>query len=79
MSDTERHVVDVRTAEQWQDWLAGNYDAATEVWLRLFNKSAPEPGMSYSEAVEVALCFGWMRDEGLRHVEAAKSDGRWPG
>jgi uncharacterized protein YdeI (YjbR/CyaY-like superfamily) len=121
MADTERHVVDVKTAEQWQDWLAGNHDAATEVWLRLFNKNAPEPGMSYNEAVEVALCFGWidslarryddisriqrfsprrpgsawsttnvervhrliesgqMRDEGLRHVDAAKADGRWPG
>ena len=34
--------------------------AAPEVWLRLLNKNAPEAGISYSEAVEIALCFGWI-------------------
>jgi uncharacterized protein YdeI (YjbR/CyaY-like superfamily) len=117
---TEPEVLDVRTPEQWEDWLERNHDAASEVWLRLFNKNAPEPRMSYSEAVEIALCFGWidslargyddtsriqrfsprkprsawsksnvervqrlidaglMRDAGLRQIEAAKNDGRWP-
>ena len=118
---TEREVVEARTAVDWERWLERNHETATEAWLRLYNKSAPEPGMAYAEAVEVALCFGWidsmahrydeisrlqrfgprksrspwsvsnvervqrlldagrMRDAGLRQVEAAKADGRWPG
>lgn len=57
---TERYVLDVKTADEWQAWLADNHEAAAEVWLRLFNKNATEPGMSYNDAVEVALCFGWI-------------------
>ena len=57
---TEREVLDARTANEWEDWLARNHVEASEIWLRLLNKNAPEKGMSYGEAVEVALCFGWI-------------------
>lgn len=84
---TERTVLDVRSADEWQAWLADNHEAAAEIWLRLFNKNAPEPGISYNDAVEVALCFGCverliesgrMRDAGQRQIDVAKADGRWP-
>jgi uncharacterized protein YdeI (YjbR/CyaY-like superfamily) len=57
---TERAVLDVRTAAEWQEWLELNHCEVQEIWLRLLNKNAPEPGLSYGEAVEVALCFGWI-------------------
>ena len=57
---TERQVLDACTPGQWEHWLEHNHDTATEVWLQLLNKTAPEPGMSYGEAVEIALCFGWI-------------------
>jgi uncharacterized protein YdeI (YjbR/CyaY-like superfamily) len=57
---TERQVLDARTPQQWEGWLEHNHDAASEIWLRLLNKNAPEAGMSYGEAVEIALCFGWI-------------------
>ena len=57
---TERQVLDASTPGQWEQGLEHNHDTATEVWLRLLNKTAPEPGMSYREAVEIALCFGWI-------------------
>jgi uncharacterized protein YdeI (YjbR/CyaY-like superfamily) len=57
---TERHVLDARTPRQWEEWLEHNHDAASEIWLRLMNMNAPEAGMSYGEAVEIALCFGWI-------------------
>ena len=46
----ERQVLDARTAQQWEEWLEHNHGAADEIWLRLLNKNAPEPGMSYGEA-----------------------------
>jgi uncharacterized protein YdeI (YjbR/CyaY-like superfamily) len=57
---TERAVLDARTPREWEDWLEGNHSTTPEIWLRLFNKNAPERGMSYAEAVEIALCFGWI-------------------
>jgi uncharacterized protein YdeI (YjbR/CyaY-like superfamily) len=117
---TDRPVLDVRSPEQWEQWLESNHDTVTEVWVRLFNKAAGDVPLGYGDAVEIALCFGWidslarshdevsriqrfsprkpksawsrsnvervqrlieagrMRDHGLRHVEAAKSEGRWP-
>jgi len=57
---TERKVLDACTPRQWERWLEDNHDTANEIWLRLLNKNAPEPGMPYSEAVEIALCFGWI-------------------
>jgi uncharacterized protein YdeI (YjbR/CyaY-like superfamily) len=57
---TERQVLDARTTQHWEEWLERNHEAAGEIWLRLMNKNAPEPGMSYGEAVEIALCFGWI-------------------
>jgi uncharacterized protein YdeI (YjbR/CyaY-like superfamily) len=62
---TDRAVLDVRTAAAWQEWLERNHSTANEIWLRLLNKNAQEPGMSYDEAVEVALCFGWI-DSSMR-------------
>ena len=57
---TERQVLDAGTPHQWEQWLEHNHDTASEIWLRLLNKNAPERGMSYGEAVEIALCFGWI-------------------
>jgi uncharacterized protein YdeI (YjbR/CyaY-like superfamily) len=57
---TERQVLDARTPQQWEAWLERNHEAADEIWLRLMNKNAPKAGMSYGEAVEIALCFGWI-------------------
>jgi uncharacterized protein YdeI (YjbR/CyaY-like superfamily) len=56
----ERQVLDARTPQQWEEWLERNHDATSEIWLRLLNKNAPEAGKSYGEAVEIALCFGWI-------------------
>jgi uncharacterized protein YdeI (YjbR/CyaY-like superfamily) len=57
---TERQVLDARTPGQWEQWLEHNHDTASEIWLRLLNKNAQEAGISYGEAVEIALCFGWI-------------------
>ena len=57
---TERQVLDAHTPQQWEEWLERHHDTASEIWLRLLNKNAPQSGMSYGEAVEIALCFGWI-------------------
>jgi len=48
------------TAAHWEDWLADHHQAADGLWLKLAKKDAPEPTLTYAEALDVALCFGWI-------------------
>ncbi len=72
MADAKREVLDVRSAAAWEQWLEGNHDSAAEVWLRLFNKGAGEVPLSYGEAVEIALCFGWIDSLARGHDEVSR-------
>lgn len=46
--------------ETWRAWLAENFEKETEIWFVFPMKGAPEPAVSYNDAVEEALCFGWI-------------------
>jgi uncharacterized protein YdeI (YjbR/CyaY-like superfamily) len=48
------------SAADWREWLAANGATAAGVWLKTAKKGAPEPTVSYAEALEEALCFGWI-------------------
>ena len=50
----------VYTREAWRDWLAAHYDSKTEIWLISYLKATGKPSLRYNEAVEEALCFGWI-------------------
>jgi uncharacterized protein YdeI (YjbR/CyaY-like superfamily) len=45
---------------QWRDWLRENHAAAPGAWLKLAKRGASRATVSYDEAVEAALCFGWI-------------------
>lgn len=44
----------------WREWLEKNFEREGEVWLILPMKGSGEPAISYNDAVEEALCFGWI-------------------
>jgi uncharacterized protein YdeI (YjbR/CyaY-like superfamily) len=46
--------------QQWRDWLAEHHDKQVPVWLLYPKKKSGLPGVTYDEAVEEALCFGWI-------------------
>jgi uncharacterized protein YdeI (YjbR/CyaY-like superfamily) len=69
---TERDVLDVRSPQQWEEWLERNHDIVAEVWIRLFNKAAGDVPVSYGEAVEIALCFGWIDSLARGHDEVSR-------
>ena len=46
--------------ETWCSWLRKNHTTSSGVWLRIAKKSASVRSVSYLEAVEAALCFGWI-------------------
>jgi len=58
-------------AEVWRDWLAANGERETEVWLVIHHKDSGVPGLRYHEAIEHALCYGWI--DGLHRKHDAHS------
>ena len=48
------------TQAEWEAWLEGNGSTSPGVWLRLAKKSAGKPTVTYAQALESALCHGWI-------------------
>jgi uncharacterized protein YdeI (YjbR/CyaY-like superfamily) len=56
----------------WRDWLARHHGDGAGVWLVIWKKRTGMPTVSYEEAVEEALCFGWI-DGRLRPLDDERS------
>lgn len=114
-----RKIKAFRSATAFETWLAANHDCETELWLKIHKKTSGRTSVTYAQALDVALCWGWidgirksfdevsflqrftprkpksvwsqinkehiarltaaarMTPHGQRHVDAAKTDGRW--
>jgi len=49
-----------RNRKDWRDWLRKNHDSKPDVWVVFFKMTSPKTNLSYNDAVEEALCFGWV-------------------
>jgi uncharacterized protein YdeI (YjbR/CyaY-like superfamily) len=56
------------TQAAWRKWLEANHSKSPGIWLRVAKKGSPRKCVTYQEAVEVALCFGWI-DGRMRSVD----------
>ena len=56
------------TSEQWRSWLVENHARENEIWLVYFKKHTGKDRVSYNDAVEQALCFGWI-DSIVRRID----------
>ena len=61
----------VTTREEWRAWLTKHYQSKTEVWLIYYKKHSGRPRIPYDQAVEEALCFGWV-DSIVRRLDDEK-------
>jgi uncharacterized protein YdeI (YjbR/CyaY-like superfamily) len=52
----------------WREWLRINYRIEKEIWLIYYRKEAGRPRIAYNDAVEEALCFGWI-DSTVKKLE----------
>jgi len=48
------------TREEWRKWLEFHHDKSDGIWLVYYKKNTRIPSVAYNEAVEEALCFGWI-------------------
>lgn len=49
-----------RTQAAWEKWLSANHEKAPGVWLEFAKKNSGVASVNYAEALEVALCYGWI-------------------
>jgi uncharacterized protein YdeI (YjbR/CyaY-like superfamily) len=115
----ELPIIAFASRDDFARWLDEHHETAPGLWIKFAKKDSGIPTVTYDEAVEVSLCYGWidgqaqklddhfylqrytprtrrskwskinvdranalitagkMKPAGLRHIEAAKADGRW--
>lgn len=61
---------------EWRAWLEANFETEKEVWLLYPHKDSGKPRIAYNDAVEEALCFGWI-DSTARSVDESSSAQRF--
>lgn len=85
MPSKDLKTLDVRSAAAWRSWLAKNHATVTEIWLVFHKVHTEKPSIAYADAVDEALCYGWV-DSLIRRLDdkryarkftPRKVDSRW--
>ena len=58
----------VKNRKEWRSWLKKNYKTEKGIWLIYYKKDSGKPRIPYNDAVEEAICFGWI-DSILKKVD----------
>jgi uncharacterized protein YdeI (YjbR/CyaY-like superfamily) len=74
-----------KTREEWHEWLEKSHSVAKDVWLIYYKKPSGKPRIPYDDAVEEALCFGWIdgkikrinEDYYIQHFTPRRHGSRW--
>lgn len=53
-------IVVFKTVETFETWLVKNHDNSNGLWIKIFKKDSGRKTISYAEALDVALCYGWI-------------------
>jgi uncharacterized protein YdeI (YjbR/CyaY-like superfamily) len=64
------------TPALFRSWLAEHHDSATELWIKFWKKSSGKKGLTYKEALDEALCFGWI-DGHIKPIDDTCYSQRW--
>ena len=60
MKSTDLPILPFASKKKWSDWLAKGHDKSAGVWLKLAKKDSDIPSVTYEEALDIALCYGWI-------------------
>ena len=71
MSAKAIKTLEVRSRREWRKWLKEHYDSKSEIWLVLNKRHTGMTSISYDDAVEEAVCFGWI-DSIVRRLDDAR-------
>ena len=62
-------ILELRNRKAWERWLEKHHASAPGAWLKLAKKGSPTPTVTQGEALEEAICFGWIDGQVGRHDE----------
>jgi uncharacterized protein YdeI (YjbR/CyaY-like superfamily) len=57
---TELPIIPFESQQAWEQWLEENYTTSQGLWLKIAKKDSGHQSVSYAEALDIALCFGWI-------------------
>ena len=63
----ELPIMEFTSAAAFERWLRAQHEKSAGIWLRLMKKSSDQPGVSYAQALELALSYGWIDGQTKRH------------
>jgi uncharacterized protein YdeI (YjbR/CyaY-like superfamily) len=74
-----------KNREEWHNWLKENGASADGIWMKIYKKRTKKESVPYIEAVEEALCFGWIDgkikrindDYYIQHYTPRRRNSRW--
>lgn len=69
VKQTQPEILPFSTPKKWRAWLLKNYEKTEGVWLRLYKKDSGIKSINHDEALEEALCFGWIDGIGRSYDE----------
>jgi uncharacterized protein YdeI (YjbR/CyaY-like superfamily) len=68
MAEPKLTTLDVRSRARWRAWLEAHHDSVDEIWLVFHKRHTGKPSIVYGEALDEALCFGWV-DSRIRRLD----------
>jgi uncharacterized protein YdeI (YjbR/CyaY-like superfamily) len=60
-------IIAFSSAKKWERWLAENHGSSIGIWLRFFKKSSGVASVTHAQALDEALCYGWIDGQLKRH------------
>jgi uncharacterized protein YdeI (YjbR/CyaY-like superfamily) len=60
-------IISFRSPAEFRKWLAANYGKSEGIWLRIFKKNSDTTSITYAEALDEALCYGWIDGQKKPH------------
>ena len=66
---TRLDTLSFKTSSDFRKWLSKNHATSEGVWLRIYKKGTEVPSVTYAEALDEALCFGWIDGQKKPHDE----------
>lgn len=69
MTHDDLPIISFQAPADWENWLAENHAQTTGIWLRILKKSSDALSITYAEAVDEALCYGWIDGQSRKYDE----------
>jgi uncharacterized protein YdeI (YjbR/CyaY-like superfamily) len=71
LKDSGAEILSFRSPSEFRKWLSANHRQSDGIWLRIFKKDSGESSVTYAEALDEALCVGWIDGQKQRHDEVS--------